>query len=103
MRLGLSCPNAVLLTALSCVACKKIIQVNLVNVSPQIVIEGNITDNAGPYEVEISRSVNYAADNADRLSDGKYIDEPLFNDIAYLEPGSALLLTMNCNCMSIES
>jgi hypothetical protein len=202
-----------LLTTLFCVACKKIIQVNLVNVSPQIVIEGNVTDNPGPYQVQISRSVDYAANNVfppvtdavvsitdsttgkrdvlievdsgvyatqvllgqpehtyqllvieggqqysatstmplpvrldsvtfeqntslngiseitaivnfqdprgvtnyyqftevvngkavpdifvfdDRLSDGKYIEEPLFNDTAYLEPGAALLLTMNC-------
>jgi hypothetical protein len=187
--------------------------VNLVNVSPQIVIEGNITNDTGPYQVQISRSVNYAADNVfppvtdavvsitdsttgrkdvllqvdsgvyatqfligqprhtyqllvieggqqysatstmplpvkldsvtfeqntningismitaivnfqdpagvpnyyqfteavngkavpdifvfnDRLSDGRYIEEPLFNDTAYLVPGAALLLTMNC-------
>jgi len=204
---------AILLATMYCVACKKIIQVNLDNVSPQIVIEGNITDDAGPYQVLISRSVNYAANSVfppvtdavvsitdsttgqkdvllevdsgvyatqflvgqpkhtyqllviedghqyiatstmplpvkldsvtfeqntgingvsaitaivdfqdppgvpnyyqftevvngkavpdifvfdDRLSDGKYIEEPLFNDTAYLEPGSALLLTMNC-------
>ena len=48
---------------LSCMACKKIIQVNLVNVSPQIVIEGNINDDAGPYQVQITRSVDYAANN----------------------------------------
>jgi Domain of unknown function (DUF4249) len=213
MRLRLSCRYAVLLSTLFCGACKKIIQVNLVNVSPQIVIEGNVTDDAGPYQVQISRSVDYAANNVfppvtdavvsitdsttgqtdmllevdsgvyatqtligqpkhtyqllvieggqrysatstmpisvkpdsvtfeqntnfngiaaitaivyfqdpagvanyyqfmeavngkavpdifvfdDRLSDGKYIEEPLFNDTAYLEPGSALLLTMNC-------
>jgi hypothetical protein len=202
-----------LLATLFCVACKKIIQVNLANISPQIVIEGNVTDDAGPYYVQISRSVDYAANNVfppvtdavvsitdsttgqtdmllevdsgvyatqsligkprhiyqllviedgqrysatstmpipvrpdsitfeqntglngiseitaivnfqdpagvtnyyqftevvngkavpdifvfdDRLSDGKYIEEPLFNDTAYLEPGATLLLTMNC-------
>jgi hypothetical protein len=213
MRLRLSCPYAVLLIMLSCVACKKIIQVNLTNISPQIVIEGNVTDDAGPYHVLITRSVNYAVNNVfppvtdaavsitdsttgqkdvlievdsgvyatqsligepqhtyqllviedgqqysatstmplpvkmdsvtfeqnsningiseitaivnfqdprgvanyyqfteavngkavpdifvfeDRLSDGKYIEDPLFNDTAYLIPGAALLLTMNC-------
>jgi hypothetical protein len=212
MRLRL-CRYAVLLATLYCVACKKIIQVNLDNVSPQIVIEGNVTDDAGPYQVTISRSVNYAANSVfppvtdatvsitdsttgqkdvllevdsgvyatqfligqpkhtyqllviedgqqysatstmplpvkldsvtfeqnigingvsattaivnfqdppgvlnyyqfteavngkavpdifvfdDRLSDGRYIEEPLFNDTAYLIPGAALLLTMNC-------
>lgn len=213
MRLRLSCRYAVLLTTLFYVACKKIIQVNLVNVSPQIVIEGNVTNDAGPYYVQVSRSVDYAVNNVfppvtdavisitdsttgqtdvllevdsgvyatqsligepshtyqllvteggqrysatstmplpvkmdsvtfeqninfngisiitaivdfqdpagvanyyqfteavngkavpdifvfdDRLSDGKYIEEPLFNDTAYLVPGAALVLTMNC-------
>ena len=59
MRLRLSCRYAVLLTTLFCMACKKIIQVSLVNVSPQIIIEGNVTDDAGPYYVQISRSVDY--------------------------------------------
>lgn len=213
MRLRLCSRYAVLLAAVTCTGCKKIIQVSLDNISPQIVIEGNVTDDAGPYQVQITRSVNYAADNVfppvtdavvsitdsttgqtdvllevdsgvyatqfltgkpthtyqlmviedgqrysatstmpvpvkldsvtfeqntgingismitaivnfqdppgkanyyqfteavngkavpdifvfdDRLSDGKYIEEPLFNDTAYLEAGSALLLTMNC-------
>ena len=213
MRLRLRYLYAVLLVTLPCVACKKIIQVNLTNVSPQIVIEGNVTDNAGPYYVQITRSVNYAANSVfppvadavvsitdsttgrkdvlievdsgvyatqfligqpqhtyqllviedgqqyratstmplpvkldsvtfeqnnnlngistitaivdfqdprgvtnyyqfteavngkavpdifvfdDRLSDGKYIEEPLFNDTAYLIAGAPLLLTMNC-------
>lgn len=213
MRFRVSCPYAVLLITLLCVACKKIIQVNLNNVSPQIVIEGNVNDDAGPYLVQITRSVNYSANNVfppvtdaivsitdsttgqtdkltevdsgvyatnfligqskhtyqllvieggqsysatstmpepvkldsvtfeentglngisevtaivnfqdppgvanyyqffeavngkavpdifvfdDRLSDGRYIQEPLFNDTAYLQPGAALLLTMNC-------
>ncbi len=202
----------VLLVTLLCVACKKIIQVHLNDTSPQIVIEGNVTDDAGPYQVQISRSVDYTANNVfppvtdatvsitdsttgekdilmqvdsgvyetqflqghpkhtyqllviedgqqysatstmpspvkldsvtfeentgfngseitaivnfqdppgvvnyyqfteavngkavpdifvfdDRLSDGRYIQEPLFNDTAYLLPGSGLLLTMNC-------
>ena len=32
----------------------------------------------------------------DRLSDGKYIEQPLFNDSSYLQKGDTLLLTMNC-------
>ena len=213
MRLRLCYLYAVLLVTLLCVACKKIIQVNLNNESPQIVIEGNVTDDAGPYQVSITQSINYSANNVfppvtdatvsitdsnagetdrliqvdsgvyatqkligspghtyqllvieggreynatstmprpvkldsvtfeqntglngiseitaivnfqdpagvtnyyqfieavngkvvpdvfvfeDRLSDGKYIEEPLFNDTAYMQPGSSLLLTMNC-------
>jgi hypothetical protein len=32
----------------------------------------------------------------DRLSDGRYIEQPLFNDSAYLQINDTLLLTMNC-------
>jgi hypothetical protein len=32
----------------------------------------------------------------DRLSDGKYIEQPLFNDSSYLQRGDTLSLTMNC-------
>jgi len=32
----------------------------------------------------------------DRLSDGKYISYPLYNDSAYLQPGDTLTMTMNC-------
>ena len=32
----------------------------------------------------------------DRLSDGKYISYPLYNDSAYLQPADTLTLTMNC-------
>ncbi|HXB93983.1 MAG TPA: DUF4249 domain-containing protein [Puia sp.] len=32
----------------------------------------------------------------DRLSDGKFIQYPLYNDSAYLQPGDTLTLTMNC-------
>ena len=32
----------------------------------------------------------------DRLSDGRYIEQPLFNDSTYLQRGEELTLTMNC-------
>ena len=43
--------------------CKKIINVNLNDASPQIVIEGNIYNTAGPYQVKISKTVNFSASN----------------------------------------
>ena len=52
-----------LLTALLASACKKVIDVDLKNVAPQIVIEGNITDAGGAYEVKISKTVDFSADN----------------------------------------
>jgi hypothetical protein len=32
----------------------------------------------------------------DRLSDGRYIEQPLFNDSTYLQRGDQLMVTMNC-------
>lgn len=32
----------------------------------------------------------------DRLSDGRYIEQPLFNDSAYLQRGDTMMITMNC-------
>jgi len=32
----------------------------------------------------------------DRLSDGRYIEQPLFNDSAYLQPGDTLQMSMYC-------
>ena len=45
------------------VGCKKVIDVNLNDASPQIVVEGNIYNTAGPYTIRISKTVNYSADN----------------------------------------
>jgi hypothetical protein len=45
------------------VGCKKVIDVNLNDASPQIVVEGNIYNTAGPYTISISKTVNYSADN----------------------------------------
>ena len=43
--------------------CKKVISVNLNNASPQIVIQGNVTNTPGPYQVQISQTVNFSALN----------------------------------------
>ena len=44
-------------------ACKKVINVDLNNAAPQIVIEGQVTNLRGPFPVRISRSVSFSADN----------------------------------------
>lgn len=52
------------ITLITCIlACKKVITVNLKNAAPQIVIQGNITNEPGPYTVTISKTVNYTNDN----------------------------------------
>ena len=44
-------------------SCKKTINVDLKNSTPQIVIEGNVTDAPGAYLVVISKTVDFSADN----------------------------------------
>jgi len=43
--------------------CKKVIDVSVKNAPSQIVITGEITNRRGPYKVNLSRSVNFSADN----------------------------------------
>jgi hypothetical protein len=44
-------------------SCTKDIKVNLNDAAPQIVIEGNVTNAAGPYQVQITKTVNFSASN----------------------------------------
>lgn len=53
----------VLIAAFVFYSCTKVINVDLNSSSPQIVIEGNITNAAGPYQVKISKTVNFSASN----------------------------------------
>jgi len=41
-------------------SCKKVIQVDLNNASPQVVITGEVTSAPGPYQVSISRTVDFS-------------------------------------------
>jgi len=50
-------------TGLCGYACKKVIQVELTNAAPRIVIEGEVTNRSGPYQVQISRTVDFSAAN----------------------------------------
>jgi Domain of unknown function (DUF4249) len=52
-----------LLPMLLVMACKKVVNVDLRDAKPQIVIEGNVTDAPGVYAVFITKSVGFSADN----------------------------------------
>jgi hypothetical protein len=52
-----------LLGLLAIPACKKVVRVGLADAMPRIVIEGNITDGRGPYQVLLSQTVNFSASN----------------------------------------
>jgi hypothetical protein len=54
---------ATLLLLSGLAACKKVIQVDLNNAAPQIVIEGEVTDKSGPYQVKISKTVPFSSAN----------------------------------------
>ena len=43
--------------------CKKVINVTLNSTSPQYVVEGNVTNQAGPYLVTITKTINFSQDN----------------------------------------
>lgn len=55
--------TGVFILLISCYACKKVISVNLNDAAPQIVVEGIITNTPGPYQVQITRTVNFSASN----------------------------------------
>jgi len=44
-------------------SCKKVINVNLNNANPNIVIEGIISDAPGPYQVKLTQTVNFSDPN----------------------------------------
>jgi hypothetical protein len=52
-----------ILISFTAISCKKVIDVNLNDADPQIVIEGNIYNTPGPYYIQISKTVNYSANN----------------------------------------
>ena len=52
-----------LLTTMLAAACKKVVNVDLRNAAPQIVIEGEVTDAPANYMVKISKTVDFSASN----------------------------------------
>lgn len=49
--------------AISFVSCEKVIDINLNDQDPQIVVEGNITNQPGPYTVSLTKTVNFSSSN----------------------------------------
>src|ERR1700743_242882 len=52
-----------LFSCLGLSACTKVITLNVHNSSPVYAIEGNVTDQPGPYQVKISQTVGFYANN----------------------------------------
>ncbi len=63
MKLRYQLKYLILVPTIGICACKKVINVNLNNASPAIVIEGNISNEAGLYQVKLTSSISYTNDN----------------------------------------
>src|ERR1022692_4666787 len=44
-------------------SCEKVINIDLNSVAPQIVVQGNITNQPGPYTVQLTQTVNFSEPN----------------------------------------
>jgi len=53
----------IILALLGLYSCQKVINIDLNSASPQTVIEGNISDQQGPYTVKLTQTVNFSATN----------------------------------------
>jgi hypothetical protein len=56
-------PVLLILASICLYSCKKEVNLNLDNAGPHIVIQGEITDDAGPYMVKINQSVSFKSEN----------------------------------------
>ena len=52
-----------LLPLMAVQSCQKVIDIDLNSAAPQIVIEGSISDQPGPYTVKITKTVNFSETN----------------------------------------
>ena len=84
------------LMLLSGYACKKVIQVDLKNAVSQIVIEGEVTNRSGPYQVQITRTVDFSSDNTFPAVSGATVqvtDSSTGHTTAFLESSPGVYTT----------
>ena len=63
----------IVLVTIGIVSCQKVINVDLNSASPQLVVVGTVTDQPGPYLVNLSQTVNFSADNVFPAASGAQI------------------------------
>src|ERR1700739_4217356 len=51
------------LVAITFYSCQKTVVLDLNTAAPQIIIQGEVTDSAGPYTIAINQTVGFYADN----------------------------------------
>ena len=54
-------------------SCQKVINIDLNSAAPQLVVEGNISDQPGPYTVKLSQTVNFSDDNVFPAASGAQV------------------------------
>lgn len=75
-------------TAISFTACEKVIELNLKNTEPKLVIEANFTDSLQIQTVSINKSVNFNADNKMTPVSGAKVSLKAINgllDVTFIE------------------
>lgn len=76
--------------ALLC-GCTKVVSLSVPNAAPQIVIQGNVTNAPGPYQVMVNSTVSFAADNNFPPVDGVSVtitdDTGLYDSLSETAPG----------------
>jgi hypothetical protein len=74
-----------------CPACTKVINLSVPNAAAQIVIEGNVTNGPGPYQVSITTTVPFSANNNFPTVDGAQVtitdNAGLYDSLVETAPG----------------
>jgi hypothetical protein len=65
--------GGLLMVLMFCPACTKVINLSVPNAATQIVIEGNVTNGPGPYQVSITTTVPFNANNVFPTVDGAMV------------------------------
>lgn len=80
-----------ILSAFFFVSCEKEISIDLNSSNPQLVIEGNISDEPGPYTVKLSKTVNFSNRNVFPPVAGAFItisdNTGIIDTLTEVEPG----------------
>ena len=85
------------LFALPFVSCQKVIEVSVNNAAPQIVINGEVTDQPGPYQISLTQSISYTADNVFPAISGASVtirdNMGLYDSLTETSPGTGVYAT----------
>jgi hypothetical protein len=88
---GTAASGGLLLVLMFCPGCTKVINISVPNSATQIVIEGNVTNGPGPYQVSVTTTVPFSADNNFPTVDGAQVtitdNAGLYDSLTETAPG----------------